>query len=64
MGLNSTLKVYEVFTKVGRGRWLRGDCLGPSDVISDTPLFCVVLLSEFVSQNTQLPLPVTSMRII
>ena len=25
VGLNSTLKVYKVVTKVGRGPWLRGD---------------------------------------
>ena len=25
MGLSSTFKVYKVFTKVGRGPWLRGD---------------------------------------
>ena len=30
VGLSSTLKVYKVFTKVGRGPWLRGDsALGP-----------------------------------
>ena len=26
VGLSSTLKVCKVFTKVGRGPWLRGDC--------------------------------------
>ena len=30
VGLSSTLKVYKVFTKVGRGPWLKGDsALGP-----------------------------------
>ena len=30
VGLSSTLKVQKVFTKVGRGPWLRGDsALGP-----------------------------------
>ena len=34
----STLRVYKVFTKTGRGPWLRGDCLGPTGVINCTPL--------------------------
>ena len=52
VGLSSTLKVYKIFTKVGQGPWLRGDCLGPTCVINCTPLsVCIVLLSEFVSQN-------------
>ena len=30
VGLSGTLKVYKVFTKVGRGPWLKGDsALGP-----------------------------------
>ena len=30
VGLSSTLKVYKVFTNVGRGPWLKGDsALGP-----------------------------------
>ena len=30
VGLGSTLRVYKVFTKTGRGPWLRGDsALGP-----------------------------------
>ena len=31
VGLNSTLKVYKVFTKVGRGPWLRGDSVSGGD---------------------------------
>ena len=38
VGLSSTLKIYKVFTKVGQGPWLRGDCLGPAGVINCTPL--------------------------
>ena len=38
-GLSSTLKVYKVFTKVGRGPWLkRKVCLRPAGVINCTPL--------------------------
>ena len=34
-----TLKVYKVFTKIGRGPWLRRKlCLGPAGVINCTPL--------------------------
>ena len=41
VGLNSTLKVHKVFTKVGRGPWLRGDSVLGGDsagVIHCTPL--------------------------
>ena len=42
-----TLRVYKVFTKTGRGPWVRGGCLGPAGVINCTPLsalsFCVSL---------------------
>ena len=39
VGLSSTLKVYKVFTKVGRGPWLkRKVCLRPAGVINCTPL--------------------------
>ena len=39
VGLSSTRKVYKVFTKVGRGPWLkRKVCLGPMGVINCTPL--------------------------
>ena len=38
VGLSSTLKVYKVFTKVGQGPWLRGDCLGSTSLINCTPL--------------------------
>ena len=36
--LSSTLKVYKVFTKVGRGPWLKRKlCLGCAGVINCTP---------------------------
>ena len=39
VGLSSTLKVYKVFTKVGRGpRLKRKVCLRPAGVINCTPL--------------------------
>ena len=39
VGLSSTLKVYKVFTKVGRGPWLKRKlCLGLIGVINCTPL--------------------------
>ena len=47
-----TLRVYKVFTKTDQGPWLRGDCLGPASVMLST--ICIVLLSEFVSQNAWL----------
>ena len=34
----SILRVYKVFTKTGRGPWLRRLCLGPAGVINCTPL--------------------------
>ena len=51
-----TLRVYKVFQKNWSGSLAkRRLCLGPAGVINCTPLsICIVLLSEFVSQNAWL----------
>ena len=39
MGLSSALKVYKVFTKVGKSPWLKRKlCLRPAGIINCTPL--------------------------
>ena len=49
-----TLRVCKVFTKTGRGPWLRGDsALGPP-VYELHSTICIVLLGEFVSRNAWL----------
>ena len=51
------IRIYKVFTKTGWGPWLRGDsALGPP-VWQLHSTICIVLLSEFVSQNTWLQQP-------
>ena len=52
--MGTSLRVYKVFTKTGRGPWLRGDsALGPEGNKMHSTI-CIVLLSEFVSQNAWL----------
>ena len=47
----SLTRTVRVFRKAGQSLWLRGDsALGPP-VYSAALHFCIVLLSEFVSQN-------------
>ena len=56
-----TLRLYKVFTKTGRGPWLRGDCLGPAGVINCTPLsalsFWVSLFPSTCGYNSSTNLP-------
>ena len=48
----STLRVHKVFTKTGWGPWLRGDSLPWARWCNKLhSTICIVLLSEFVSQN-------------
>ena len=47
------LRVYKAFTKTG-SLAKRRLCLGPAGVIKLHSTICIVLLSEFVSQNTWL----------
>ena len=49
-----TLRVYKVFTKTGRGPWLRGDSALGLEGNKMHSTICIVLLSEFVSQNAWL----------
>ena len=49
-----TLRVYKVFRKTGQGPWLRGDFPWARRCNKLHSTICVVLLSEFVSQNVWL----------
>ena len=50
----STLRVYKVFIKSGWGPWLRGDSAWACWYNKLHSTICIVLLSEFVSQNAWL----------
>ena len=54
VGLSTTRKVYKVFTEVGQSPWLREALPWPRQCNKLHSTICIVLLSEFVSQNTWL----------
>ena len=51
VGLSTTRKVYKVFTEVGQSPWLREALPWPRQCNKLHSTICIVLLSEFVSQN-------------